>query len=169
MTNEVPSPEREVLPAERLFNLEAMSDEQILVAYRGFGMIAHEGNDEADPFDQMQVGDSLSDQFVAEVRDLAVRDPERVRRIVGRSVMSSNDIDHELGAHAASHLIEYDYKFARDVLIHLCVTGDDTHIAFPRDVARHEIYDLVRNRLTPDQADDFRTRMASHGLAYLIE
>jgi hypothetical protein len=158
----------------RFFNVDAMSDEEIIVLHRGLWAVAERGNEDTDAFDQMQVGDGLHEQVAAEVCDLASRDPERVKQLVARTMSSQEDHDQVLAAKAVPGLLSYDYVFTRDTLMSLSSAGElgqrnrehTDGMVFAPETAEDEIGRFIRDdRLTPEQVADFQahaTEIDSH-------
>jgi hypothetical protein len=79
---------------------------------------------------------------------------------------SQEEVDRELAVEVVSALAEYDYEFTRDTLI-FCRVDEDRPAAATRGLASEaamtEIPRLMRDRLTPEQVDDFNTRLGAHG------
>jgi len=182
MNHELPRPETSHTPEVRLFNVDAMSDEQIIVTYRGYWTVAnHLGNEDTDDFDQMDIGDGLNEQVAAEVRDLASRDPERVKQLVTRTTASQEDSDQDLAANAAPALLNYDYAFTRDTLISItmgeayerCVSrgisSSDSGSGYASETALGLMRELMRDRLTPEQIADFQAHAAAFDPGWPLE
>lgn len=173
MTGEISQLEREAAPESQVFNVDAMSDDQIIVLYRAFGEIAHSaasgdgGIEEEDigieSNDAVAVGDGMWNQLVAGVRDLVARDPQRVRALMGRCVGSPVEIDREFAVEITPALIDYDYFFTRDTLVRTALYQDDLNspsFSDARDSAWDQVAKLMRDRLTPEQVVDFQAYAA---------
>lgn len=156
MHESTPRPERENPPYQRLFNVDVMSDEQILTLFTGM----HKGA----PGDPADTADPLFYQLSMSVRDLASRDPERVKFLLHRCEQSDDDVEHEVVGYTAQALIDYDYAFTRDALVSVYV--GDAHSRSYSDVAHgaseSAIRLLMRDRLTPEQQADFNARIAAY-------
>lgn len=163
---EVPRPERVNPPFERLFNVDAMSDDQVLTLFQGIYAGHHgESSQHSDTYGELEdVSDPLFYQLALSVRDLATRDPERVKNLLHRCEQSSDEIEHDVVGYTAQALIDYNYEFTRDVLISVYV-GDAQRrglSAGSEGPSRNTIRILMRDRLTPEQAADFNARIAAH-------
>jgi hypothetical protein len=159
MHERTPRPERENPPFERLFNVDLMSDDQVLTLFHGI----YEGWAKSDGLIS-ETADPLFYQLALSVRDLASRDPERAKNLVQRCEQSNEDIDHRIVGYTAQALIDYDYAFTRDALISVYV-GDAQQRSGSenaQDVAGHQMGILMRDRLTPEQAADFNARIAAY-------
>jgi hypothetical protein len=155
-------PESGRQPEMPLFNLDVMSDEQIIVLYRGASGMADLGPQDNDQFDQVSIGSYLCDKLAAEVADLAARDPERVKELAGQLFASDKEADRELAAHAAASIARYNLVFSISTLISLmlkqeCV-GD-----FGWETAHDKISILMRDHMTPDQVESLRAHLAGLG------
>jgi hypothetical protein len=158
------SPEREQTPKPRLFNVDEMSDVQIIVTNRAIGFGAYWNPDEieADGFEAMTVADELHDYLAEAVRGLATRDPERVKQLAQRCLNSKNQDDLMFAAKFIEGLIEYDYAFTRDSLIWLLVSDEPNYADHDGWVdAKDALERLANERLTPEQIDDFSRAMTA--------
>lgn len=150
---EIPTASPELGPEVRLFNVDALSDDEIVVLFRGISAAANEGYDEAElPFDQMHTGDGLLDRLARDMRDLASRDPERVKGLVDRCARSGVVADEDLAASTVSALLPYNYEFTRDTLAFLHANAADGTVG---ESVFLEIHRLIDNELTPEQVADF--------------
>jgi hypothetical protein len=157
MTHEVPQPERENTPAAQLFNVDAMSDEQIIAVFRGLEGLEFPTREVAD------IVDGLFKQMAADMHDLVSRDPERVRNLVHRCEQSNDDASQLFSAYVAPVLVYYDYEFTRDTLISLSPIGEAARRnpgGIAGDIAQWETEDLMRDHLTPEQIADFQAHAA---------
>jgi hypothetical protein len=167
MSHEGPAhQETEHTPEVRLFNVDAMSDDQIVALYRGLtGAMESEipgtfDSDAAGKDDRR--GDAavqLLEQLDADLSGLAGRDPERVKNLAEQCASSDRTADQELALGAAISLVHYDYPFTRDTLLALHLRGSDisgegAFVAIPR---------LMRDELTPDQVADFNAHLGASG------
>lgn len=146
--------------------MDAMSDEQIVVLFRGLYLAEGEGNQDSDPFDQFVVASRIWGKVVDEVTDLASRAPERVRNLVAKCASSEDATDRDLAAFTAQSLVHYDYYFTRDTLISLIVDNFNlTHAtySYAAETARESIGYLMRDELTPEQAADFNDEYRRRG------
>lgn len=160
MAEQAPRPERENPPYERLFNVDAMSDDQILTLFQGL----YTGHGEASDMDPSETADPLFYQLALSVRDLAARDPERVKGLMHRCEQSSDDIEHQVVGYTAQALIDYDYEFSRDALISVYV-GDAqqrSHSETAQNAAGNQMKILMRDHLGPEQLADFNARIAAY-------
>jgi hypothetical protein len=174
MAAEIPQPERERNPEATLFNVDAMTDEQITVLRRGLNELSEaisQAENSNERNDEIGVSDNLWERLADEVGGLVERDPERVRGMVQRLALSRYTDDRAFAGHVAPHLLDHDYEFTRDVLVFLA-NGE----TMPNDLitsAGSEEYDmdaiqriavLMRDRLTPEQSADFNSRITSEGV-----
>jgi hypothetical protein len=158
MTGEIPQPERDRGPEVRLFNVDALSDDELIVLARSFREAAdHE--DESEPFSQTATYDNLLDRLALDVRDLATRDPERVKGLMSRCRESNVGGDQDLAVNTVSVLVHYDYEFTRDMLVSF-LAGPDAHTEEDiRLMATSAIRKLMRYELTSEQSDDFNVQL----------
>ena len=164
MAHEASQPETSHTPETRLFNVDAMSDDQIVVLNRGMWAVADEiigdklFTQEVDFFVHERVGD--------EVRGLAASDPARVKRLVERLTLSDVGVDHKLAAQVVPELIDFDYAFTRDTLISIYIGNTYEQMRVKHDphdaseTADDQISYLMRDHLTPDQIADFQRHAA---------
>ncbi|BCK57869.1 hypothetical protein NWFMUON74_56410 [Nocardia wallacei] len=132
-----------------------MTDEQIIVLHRGIGVAANRGEyREEDGFNAMVVGDSISENIWMSLRQLAERQPDRVKRIVEKCANSDIEEDWDLPANAVSGLVDQDYPFVRDTLIRF-ITDRSYGTAIATDGAERAAEKLIRDRLTDGQIADF--------------
>lgn len=158
MTGEIPQPERELTPEGQFFNVDAMSDDQIVAMHRGLTAIFESD----DPLSSQ--GDSLLDRLAADVRESASRDPERVKSLVHRCALSHNEFDRELAVDVAPALADFDYGFTRDVLVFLRVDNDRKESrGLASEAAMVTIPKLMRDHLSAEQIEDFNARLAFYG------
>src|SRR5882672_583845 len=153
MEHGVQKPELEKTPESRLFNVDAMSDEEIVTLSRGLLAMFNEGPGGEDFLDPSIIGDKLRDKLVSEVQDLGTRDPERVKNLAHKCARSQNEADQEFAAYVAPGIAHFDYDFARDVLVYLMLDPEDQRNSIGwgpiREVARDKIAELMRDQLTP--------------------
>jgi len=150
MTEEIPSQsEREAIPEYQLFNLDAMTDEQIAITGRAYlaesDRVIKRGNPEA--VDAVQeILNQLSDDFVRLMRC----SPDRARNLISGLVVGATDEEHrydrELAITWAAHTAPVDYEFAKRTILSLRDTD-----------AADLIYDQISigSYLTPEQYADF--------------
>jgi hypothetical protein len=170
MRHEAPPPERYRTPEGGLFNVAAMTDEEVFevnAALREhFDYLDENYFDPAVGAERHQEGHNLTDRFTADIRGLAAFNPERVRGIVAKCMQSGIGSAHLMAVETAGSLIGFDYAFARDTLIDLY---DGTHPTggYFDDRASEEalftISRLMRDNLTPQQIDDFNALIVSRG------
>lgn len=159
-----------------------MSDEQIIVLYRGIGAVAIAwpqdraaaiNQEDLDIPDPTQPADRLWSNLTADVRDLAKRAPERVRSVVQRCLASPKAIDREFAAYIIPGLINHDYAFTRDTLLDLAYgygeAPDYPHYADLPASAGDAIRFLMRDGLTPEQVADFQAHAATYDPGELPE
>jgi hypothetical protein len=158
MKETAPRPERENQPYQQLFNVDAMSDAQILILFAGI----HGGHETyGDPSD---VADPLFYQLALSVRDLASRDPGRVKFLLHRCEQGGDEIEHQVAGYTAQALINYDYGFTRNALISVYV-GDAQHRSsseVARNASRSAIEILMRDHLTAERQADFNARIEEY-------
>lgn len=163
MIGEISQPEIGSVPEAQLFNVDALDNYQITMLYRALDAMAPASMPEGEEAErQYAVCDSLWEKLAAEVRDLASRDPARVRELVSCSVQG-DQADREFAAVTAGCLIDYDYGFTRDVLVMLYTdrnewTSESSFLWAGGTVAR-----LMRDKLSPDQIADFNAQLVSYG------
>ena len=154
MMHEIPRPEIIHEPEARLFNVDAMSDDQIIVLARGLtGVLDSEEVGGGRRHGDTAVG--MLTQLETDLSGLASRDPERVRGLVEQCMQSDMGADHELALGVAPSLAGYDYEFTRDTMISLLIDGlggadEEAILAIPR---------FMRDQLTPDQVADFNAHL----------
>ena len=154
MPHESIHPETEHTPELRFFNVDAMSNDEIVTLSRGLTG-ALDSADVGGGEQYRNIAGEMLIQLDADIRDLASRDPERVRNLVEQCMQSDKGADHELALGITPSLASYDYAFIRDVMISLLVDGlgganEEALIAIPR---------MMRDRLTPDQVADFNAHL----------
>jgi hypothetical protein len=154
-----------------VFNLDVMTEDQIIVSHRGLAQLADAGPNADDSIDQTAVGDNLSDRLVSGIRELASRDPERLKHLVHRCVTSNNDADRLLGVYVAPSLVAYDYGFTRDALVYSMVDQATGRVAWHgiAEAARLEARELFRDSMSPVQRADFNDQLAFYGNDIPIE
>jgi hypothetical protein len=156
---ELPRPETSYVPETPLFNVDAMSDEQIIVLYRGLISIYESEEVMVEHSEHEGVADGILTRLEADLSDLTSRDPERVKNLVANCVESVNESDHELALNVVTSLVDYDYSFTRDALLSLSMgSGHVSEGADMRVIPR-----LMRDRLTEDQIADFNARLRAAG------
>ena len=165
MSHDVSPAERYTPPEAGVFNVDAMEDEQILVLCRALDAAGAQGVPEGLSREGMAV--ELLEQLDADLRDLAARDPERVKNLMARCVKSPYESDREVAAGVLPALLDYDYEFTRDSLIFLRVDDGEDRPSEERkgrsnDGAAGTIHELRQTRLTPAQIADFDARLAAH-------
>lgn len=101
MTGEIPRPERVGPPVERLFNVDALNDDELVVIYRSIKAAADVAAEEG--IEKAELGDNLCDRLALDVSDLAARDPERVKGLVNRCIMSNIRADQEFAVTTSAH------------------------------------------------------------------
>ena len=164
MTHETPQPERERQPESGLFNVDSMTDEQIKLMGRSIDATARSlreaegGSDDA--YDRMW------EALAADVRNLAERDPERVKNLIDEAARGSDPADRELAAATAPGLLDYDYGFTREALVYL-FADEDRMAEAASETARSEMRKLAEGRLTPEQVADYNSRLNFLGLPEL--
>ncbi|WP_280351492.1 hypothetical protein [Nocardia abscessus] len=148
-----------------------MSDEQIIVMYRGIRLATERGQKD-DGLNLMSTGDGLFARFAREVGELGASNPERLKTMVrwlteGRPIGKAGDPDpdREFAARIVPGLIDYDYEFTRETLVSLTVDEDGTYCdsveSWVPDTAEIEIRRLMRDHLTAEQIADFNLCLAS--------
>jgi hypothetical protein len=147
-----------------LFNVDDMSDAQIIVTNRALWMAADYGIQDGDSFDQMLTGDNLHIKLANDVRDLASRDPERVKNLITVCAYSGIEHDQELAAKSVRGLVGYDYGFTTDILLSM-LTEPDGYRKFNdlAETARDEVRLMMRDNMTPEQIDAFNARYLRYG------
>lgn len=156
MNHEAAYPETSHTPEAQLFNVDAMSNEQIVVLYRGlYGIFVNEtGEDE----ENSSTANDMLDQLEHELRELTTRDPERTKQLVADCMQSDRESDEDIASSVVRSLVHYDYTFTRDTLIAFLTDErlgpEGAIISVPR---------LMRDDLTPDQIDDFNAHLQARG------
>ncbi|WP_406176086.1 hypothetical protein [Streptomyces sp. NBC_00996] len=162
MTNEKSQPpvqpEREVEPRVGLFNIEAMSDEQVTLMARSLAAMS----DTLGEIDTQNACNAMLEGLGADVRSLAQRNPERVKGLVETTMRSDCPSDQELAAYAVAGLIDHDYSFTREALVYLYC---DTQDSYASEAAYNAICKLANERLTAEQRADFNACLTSQGVS----
>lgn len=162
MSHEVPNHEREGNRNIALFNVDVMTDDDIVVLYRGISTIADHHPHTTDQFDPTTTGDDMCDRLASEIRALAARDPERVKQLVHRAAFSVDSYDRSLAANSVVGLVQYDWEFTRDVIVHLAVDHDNPRIVgegLHYESISDAINSLRNEVLDPEQLDDLNARL----------
>ena len=121
-----PKPERENTAEAKLFNVDAMSDDQIVALYRAFEQKCGEMYPGLDGrINEGNMAQDLLNRLVAEAAGLASRDWERVENLVTAAMHSTDEMTGCLAAEVAGALAPTHYSFARDVLITLAAARDE--------------------------------------------
>lgn len=146
--------EVERTPEVQLFNVDAMLYEQIIVLHRGLMEVADRGRQESDTFDTMDIGDRMNEQLYPAVRNLATRDPERVKQIIEHGLASRVTADQELVGRTLESLVHYDWEFTRDTFVRFTVNKGHEFDGDAAYAAHCRLSILMRDTLTPEQTDD---------------
>ena len=166
MAHETSRPEADKTTEAPLFNVDALDNEQIRVLYQALDAMApvEEDMSLADETTrrEREVGDALWEKLGVEVRDLASRDPERVKELVSHSAQGDKT-DREFAAVTANSLIDHDYSFTRDTLVALYVDESEWSSESSRMWAGGAIARLMRDKLTADQIVDFNAQIGTYG------
>lgn len=164
MTGEIPQPERYVRPEARAFNVGAMSDEEITIIFRALDHLGDKPFGPDGPDHEISISDSLWEKLADDVRDLAARDPERVKGMVQGWATSEHAVDREFAASTTRSLIRYDYAFTRDTLVNLFVSEERLIGGISLlEAAMWSIENLMRDELTPEQIADFNASITAQG------
>jgi hypothetical protein len=152
MTEAIPErPERDTSPEYRLFNLDAMTDEQIVITGRGYLAESDRLSNLAD-HQAMDAVDEVRELLHKDFGRLVHRNPERARRIISGLIVDMDGVAHrldrELAATLAPGIAPVDYEFAKQTLLRLCNTD-----AFDSAVS---CGNALLECVTPEQAEDFR-------------
>jgi len=169
MTHEAPRSETYRTPEEGLFNVAAMTDEELFevnAALREhFDYVDENYFDPTVGAKRHHESHNLIDRFTADVRGLAAYNPDRVRGIVAKCIQSKTGSAHLLAVETAGSLLGFDYTFARDTLIdiHLNRRRPDGHSFDGRasGEASFTIARLMRDLLTQEQIADFNATIVS--------
>ncbi|MGV9679324.1 hypothetical protein ACWDSJ_28935 [Nocardia sp. NPDC003482] len=157
MSHEIPQqPAREEVeqtPEVRLFNVDAMSGEQVIVLSRA--LWEHDG-----PLgEDTGTSDEMVEAFWGELRGMVKRRPEHLRNIVWQCVESQNPVDWLLAGEVANGLVHYDWPFCRDVLVKVMnkysssLNGKAAMAAeHAEESAFQRASELMRDELTPEQS-----------------
>ncbi len=156
--HEAARPEAYQTPESSIFNVEAMSDEQIILLHRGLTS-AFDSEEVASGIRDKDIAEGMVSQLRSDFGNLASRDPERVKRLVEWCMHSDKGYDHEFAETIAPSLVAHDYPFVRDTLISLSIDGlemasEGTFLTIPR---------LMRDHLTPEQVADFNAHLEVRG------
>lgn len=169
-TNRGDQQEKESAPYSH-FNLNAMSDDQIIVLHRGLWSLSNLssvlGEGENDAFDQPSIGDQLGEVFfIKDANNLALHDPGRVKNLLEGCASSDVAADHALVARVVGSLVDYDYAFTTQTLLTL-LTDPETGRRSWDDVAdtvQDAVRFLMRDHMTPDQIVAFNQELVlRHG------
>jgi hypothetical protein len=161
MAGEVPRPEREWQPRTGLFNVDAMSEDEIVILYRSLALLVEQVQDESG--DEDTVGNEMWEVLAADVRGLVARDPERVKNLVHRCTMSHKAVDREFAAYTAASLIDYDYSFTRDALVFLEAVPDRESVEGHYDIASEAggiLTVVIESEFEPPSAGEIATDLA---------
>jgi hypothetical protein len=151
-----------------IFNFDLLSDDQIAIISRALlaeyeieKQNARQAQKERS--DQTESAEELLDLLQAGIRNIALSDPDRIRNLLVLLSQSGNRYDRETAAECVDCLLDYDYAFVRDVLIHLYADegiADDTGVV--NETAMTKIRHLMNERLTAEQTEDFNSRIAEY-------
>ena len=155
MTGELPpQPERDTTPEYELFNLDAMTDEQVILTGRAY-LGESDRLSECGDAESVSVAEDMADRLGTDLGRLALRNPERARGVITRlataEVGDEHRVDRELAALWVPQLIAIDYEFTKRILLAL----QETDVM---DMAILVVQDLI-GRSTPDQAADLEEAM----------
>jgi hypothetical protein len=109
------SPEREPQTERNPFNIEAMTNEDVIETGRTLAAAADELDDSPTATDL----DDLWEELQRAVRQLPERDIDRARQLLSEQMASGNPHDLEAAAEWVEGFLEYDYELARDTLIRI--------------------------------------------------
>lgn len=154
------SPEMESVHETPLFDLDAMTDDEIIVTHRAITQLANAGPRSSDGFDAQFISDSLGDRLSRQVVELGARAPERVKAILARCLRSDLESDGELIPPAAAGIVSSNYELARDSLISYLVRPE---VTYAPEIARGFASDMMRDSMTPEQVADFNSRYLAAG------
>ena len=160
MEQQPPStPERESQVERNPFNIETMTNEEIIGLGRTLAAAADKLSSEDEPPEAGQL-EAIWESLQRAVRKLPSRDIERARRLLSEQMASGNPHDIEAAAEWVEGFLQYDYELARDTLIRIYTDGS---------LAGHEIaFEIIAQRLngverqlTPEQRADFEAKLAA--------
>lgn len=155
--------ERERSPPEAFFNVDVMSDDQVVVLHRALFEATIDFESPNAEFSPGDIVETMHWTLLGEARNMAEYDPDRVRRIAEWCGQSDESADWLLGAQAACGLVHMDYPYTRDTLV-MYATDSKYHNSYLRQYAMYDIVsELMRDHMTPEQIEDFNTHAAASG------
>jgi hypothetical protein len=164
MSHEIPQPEqpeREYQPRTGLFNVAAMSDDEILLMGRAFeerGILLRRADENDSAADALF---SLDDSLTADVDALASSNPERLKELVHRTALSQNAYERCFAADHVASLFSSDWAFARDVIVHLHIADRPSEeVDFGRDYP--DSLNEAQCKMTPEQVSDYNAHISLH-------
>lgn len=149
--------EQEVALHPRIFNFEGMSDEQISALGRAIvACVWHDytkDNYNGGDYSGGDVADSLTPFYVGEMSRLLDSDADRAKRLIVQAAVSKDGYDKDAAVScAALPLARHDFALAKDVLVHVAITGwNCAEPNSPAEMADQGLYDL-KDELPADQA-----------------
>lgn len=161
MTHEQQSPaqpEREYQERPGLFNLEAMTDDEITE----LGCALDDAYWAGYPDGGVNPAyDALNGCFRLSVRSLASTQPQRIKGLIERWTQASNAAQREHAVYTVEAFLEDDFPFVRDTLIFI---ETDWPTPFERssvcgEQAFVKLRELASERFTPEQWADTQARL----------
>lgn len=144
-------PEQEEPEYGQVFNLDAMSIEQIQRLNQGLWAGYDKAMSASQDIDNTRIEDSLLDRLGESIQALASRDIVRGREVLTALAASEEPHDREMAAECAPDFANYDAQFASDVVVQL---QGDSDIGDASNVCLWKL----KERLTPEQAADLVRR-----------
>src|SRR5262245_23191139 len=128
MTGEVPKEEQYRRPERGLFDVDAMSDDQIVALGRALDREHLRLCDEGDLSDVSEVTAHLITSLGTEIGDMTARNPDRGKALLQRLAQSDNDHDLNVAINASIVLGLVDYEYTRDMLLSIDARARSTDV-----------------------------------------
>jgi hypothetical protein len=162
MASEIPQPERYRRPEGGVFNLFAMTGDQVVALGRALFALAYakvEQNGEGTPM--KDAGDYMWHALAVDIGRTAAQHSEHGRKLLLTLTTSDHDHDLKLAANALPTVAESDYELARDTLLAL-----DRHVSelpdseadVPVSLAVFLAVDYMCEELPSEQSTELRSR-----------
>lgn len=165
--SQIPKEETERTPEVRLFNVDAMSGEQVIVLHRALALAGDTSGPEGDIVNHSTVGDEMIAALHKEVMQLP---PERLWVVVKQCNLSKEAADWMLAAYAARRLAPQDQELAIETLFSIATIQhpDEMIDELARDAAHDSLELLMRDQLTAEQNETLIRRYEeANGIGYL--
>ena len=138
------SPEQSAHAQYELFNLDAMTNEQIATVGRAFASELDRHGDVGD-YQRSELANEMAMLMDKDVEKLATSDPGRMRELIVMLEASEDPYDAELIGVWVARIGSVDYEFARDTLLRLYKMDSDSCAMG---------IGVLKDRITPEQKAD---------------